>query len=43
MGVAQDYENLRKKKEQNDAQTTEFHVAQAYTLCSEKRKKLPKK
>ena len=30
MGVAQDYENLRKKKEQNDAQTTEFHVAQAY-------------
>ena len=30
MGVAQDYENLRKKKEQNDAQNTEFHVAQAY-------------
>ena len=43
MGVAQDYENLRKKKEQNDAQTTEFHVAQAYNSMFGKEKEASEK
>lgn len=30
MGVKQNYENLRKKREKTEEQTTEFHVAQAY-------------